>query len=170
VPMIDAFIPAGALKPEAEERLMKEITDTLIRLEGLDPSSERVQAVSVIFLHRPTIFVAGTLAGETRYRFIPSVPEGQYDDETRALIVREITAAVARAEGISFDAVSPRVWVFPNEIVDGGWGGRGGIRRLPDILALLAGEKAGRAAGERLASKRRNAALAILRTALDAVR
>ena len=170
MPMIDAFIPEGALTPAAEARLMKEITDILIRSEGLDPDSERVQAVSLVFLHRPKVFVAGSAAVTPRYRFIPSVPEGQYSDETRELIVREVTAAVARAEGASFDEVGPRVWVFPNEVADGGWGGRGAIRRLPDILAFLVGENEGKAAAERLANRRRNAAIAILRTALEAAR
>ena len=30
MPMIDALIPEGALKPEAEARLLKELTDILI--------------------------------------------------------------------------------------------------------------------------------------------
>jgi phenylpyruvate tautomerase PptA (4-oxalocrotonate tautomerase family) len=34
MPMIDVTIPEGALKPEAEKRLLKELTDILIRAEG----------------------------------------------------------------------------------------------------------------------------------------
>lgn len=55
-----------------------------------------------------------------------------------------MTEAVAQAEGRPFDEVSPRVWVFPNEIADGGWGGRGTIRRLADILTALVDETAAR--------------------------
>jgi len=163
MPMIDAFVPDGALRPDAEARMIKEITDKLIELEGLDPGSERIQAVSVVYLHRPRVFVGGAAAAEPRYRFIPSVPEGQYTELARAGVVREITAAVARAEGKPFDQVAPRVWVFPNEVTDGRWGGRGIIRRLPDIIAFLAGTEAGEAARERLARRRREAAAATLR-------
>jgi phenylpyruvate tautomerase PptA (4-oxalocrotonate tautomerase family) len=156
MPMIDAFIPQGALRPQAEKQLMKEMTDALIQIEGLDPASERVQAVSVVFLHRPVVYAAGALVDKPRYRFIPSVPEGQYSVKARAAIVREITAAVARAEGVVFDEVSARVWVFPNEIEDGLWGSRGLIRRLPEIVAFLAGDNEAQAARERLAEKRRS--------------
>jgi phenylpyruvate tautomerase PptA (4-oxalocrotonate tautomerase family) len=53
MPMIDAVIPEGALKPDAEEQLMKELTDVLLRAEGYDPANETAQSVSVVFLHRP---------------------------------------------------------------------------------------------------------------------
>jgi len=41
MPMIDAFIPDGALEPEAEERLLNEITETLLTLEGFEPTNEQ---------------------------------------------------------------------------------------------------------------------------------
>jgi hypothetical protein len=36
-------------------------------------------------------------------------------------LVREVIEAVARAEGGTFEEVSPRVWVFPNEVPEGRW-------------------------------------------------
>jgi phenylpyruvate tautomerase PptA (4-oxalocrotonate tautomerase family) len=153
MPMIDASIPEGALDPAAEERLLRELTDILIRLEGFDPANERVRAVTWTFLHRPKVFVAGDVPALPPYRFILLVPEGQYDDEIRTAVVREVTAAVARAEGRAFDEVSPRVWVFPTEVPDGTWGGRGQIRRLPDILAYLGGEGQREVAEAKLASR-----------------
>jgi len=162
MPMIDAFIPEGALEPEAEARLFEELTDILLRLEGLDPTNQKARDVSVIFLHRPKVFVAGASPGMPRYRFIPSVPEGQYNHESRIAVVKEVTEAVARAEGRSFDDVSPRVWVFPTEIADGGWGSRGVIRSLPDILAYLVGEHERPVAEAKLADQRRKNAVEIL--------
>ncbi len=72
---------------------------------------------------------------------------------------------MARAEGAPFDDVAPRLWVFPD---DGGWGGRGAIRRLPDILGVLVGIDERKAAAGRLTGRRKRAAVALLRTALEA--
>lgn len=169
MPMIDVLIPEGALKPEAETRLLKELTDILIKAEGFDPSNQIAQSVTVIFLHRPAaVFVAGARSTSPRYRIVPSVPEGQYNDESRAALVKDVTEAVVRAEGGKFEDVAPRVWVFPTEVADGEWGGRGLIRRLPEIQALIAGDHERKVGEERLARRRREKALAILSGALDA--
>lgn len=162
MPMLDAFIPEGALDSKAEVQLLNELTEILIRLEGIDPNNERARAVTWIFLHRPQVFVAGLPSALPRYRFIPSVPEGQYDDEAREAVVYEVTEAVARAESSTFEEVSQRVWVFPTEVPDGLWGARGQVLRLPDILAYLLGEDKRQLAEERLADRRRETAVAIL--------
>ena len=52
----------------------------------------------MLHLHRPAaIFVGGEPSKLPRYQIIPSAPEGQYTDEARATLVKEITEAVARA-------------------------------------------------------------------------
>jgi phenylpyruvate tautomerase PptA (4-oxalocrotonate tautomerase family) len=167
MPMIDALIPEGALKPEAEARLLKELTDILITHEGFDPSNIVAQSVSVVFLHRPAaVFVGGTPSASPRYRIIPTVPEGQYTDASRKALVKDVTEAVVRADGGKYEDVAPRVWVFPTEIPDGQWGSRGVIRPLPDIQA----EHERKVGEERLARRRRVKALAMLEGALDAAR
>lgn len=164
--MIDLCIPDGALGGAAEARLLEELTEILIRLEGFDPADERTRAVTWIFLHRPEVFVAGRAATSPRYRVVPFVPEGQYDDAVRTAVVREVTGALARAEGVAFEEVAPRVWVFPTEVPDGTWGGRGEVRRLPDIVAALSGEQARRAAEARLTERKRQRAVATLGVAV----
>ncbi|MEM5296816.1 Tautomerase enzyme [Burkholderia sp. JPY481] len=169
MPMIDALWPEDALTPEAEARLVKELTDILIRAEGYDPASEIAQRVTVFHLHRPAaIYVGGERTNTIRYRIIPSAPEGQYTDESRRFLVRQVTEAVARAENRPFDDVAPRVWVFPTEIPDGAWGTRGAIWMLPDIHALLAGESERGAGVARLARRRLEKARITLEAALDA--
>ena len=173
MPMIDVVIPEGALSPEAEARLMKEMTDILIRAEGFDPISNKIaQSVSVAFLHRPAaIYVAGTPATEARYRVIPSVPEGKYgDDEVIRTLIRDITEAFARAEGGKFEDVAPRVWIFPTEIPEGRWGSRGIIRSVADIQATLAGEHERAIGEELLAQRRRTKALELIEATADATR
>lgn len=171
MPMIDATIPEGALKPEAEARLIKEITDILIAHEGFDPANQVAQSVSVVFLHRPAaVFVGGARSPAPRYRIVPSVPEGQYTDATRKALVKAVTDAVVRADGGTYEDVAPRVWVFPTEIPDGQWGSRGVIRPLPDIQAFIAGEHERKVGEQRLARRRRVKALELLEGALDAAR
>jgi phenylpyruvate tautomerase PptA (4-oxalocrotonate tautomerase family) len=171
MPMIDALWPENALTPEAETRLVKELTNLLIAAEGYDPANPVAQAVTVLHLHRPAaIFVAGERYNEARYRIIPSAPEGQYSDATRKALVKAVTEAVARAENRPFEEVAPRVWVFPTEIPDGTWGSRGSIWTLPDIHALLTGESERSEGAERLARSRREQARITLEAALDGVR
>jgi phenylpyruvate tautomerase PptA (4-oxalocrotonate tautomerase family) len=169
--MIDALIPEGALKPEAEARLLKELTDILITAEGFDPANQTAQSVSIVFLHRPAaVFVGGVRSPAPRYRITPSVPEGQYTDESRKALVKEVTDAVVRAEGGKHEDVAPRVWVFPTEIPDGQWGSRGVIRRIPEIQAFIAGEHERTVGEQRLARRRREKAVEMLEGVLDATR
>lgn len=168
MPMIDAYIPAGALDAKADAKLMQELTDILIRHEGLDPTNERTRNVIWIFLHRPAIFCAGAPTSSLVYRITPSVPEGQYTDDARAGLVAEVTQAVARADGRTFEEVSAGVWVFPTEVFDGGWGSRGVIRSLPDIMEYFGGEPARRVGEKQLAAKRRNDVIAFFEAARQA--
>ena len=157
MPMLDAYIPAGALSPDAEQTLVSQLTDLLLRHEGADPTDPRARAIAWVFLHRPDeVFVAGERAAEPRYRFIASVPEGQFDDERRAAIVRDVTDAVLRAENNAHSYDPNRVWVFTNEIPDGTWGGGGRINRLADIVGYVTGDaETGRAYAERRLAHRR---------------
>ncbi|MCP1966522.1 tautomerase family protein [Bradyrhizobium elkanii] len=171
MPMIDVTIPEGALKPEAEARLIKELGDILIGHEGFDPANKVAQGVTVVFLHRPAaVYVAGQPSPSPRFRIVPTVPEGQYTEASRAALVKDVTDAVVRAAGGSFEDVAPQVWVFPTEIPDGQWGSRGVIRPLPDIQAFIAGEHEREVGEARLARRRRVKALELLAGALDAAR
>jgi len=170
MPMIDALWPEDALTPAAQARLVKELTNILITSEGYDPGNPVAQRVTVFHLHRPAaVFVGGEPSNAARYRIIPSVPEGQYTDESRRALVKAVTQAVARAENRPFEEVAPRVWVFPTEIAEGTWGSRGTIHTLPDIHALLAGEAERSVGAQRLARSRRERARITLEAAVDAV-
>jgi len=157
MPMLDAYIPAGALSPVAERALISQLTDLLLRHEGADPADPRARAIAWVFLHRPAeVFVAGESVAEPRYRFIASVPEGQFDDERRAAIVRDVTDAALRAENGSHPYDPNRVWVFTNEIPDGTWGGAGRINTLADIVGYVFEDPdKGRAYAERTLAARK---------------
>jgi phenylpyruvate tautomerase PptA (4-oxalocrotonate tautomerase family) len=162
MPMLDAYIPSGALAPEAEKTLLSQLTDLLIKHEGADPGNENVRSIAWVFLHRPeTVFVGGSEAAEPRYRFITSVPEGQFDPERREAMVETITSAVLDAEAGAYDRDPSRVWVFTPEVPDGTWGGAGRIVTLADIATFATGDpEAGRRYAEERLRGRREPALA----------
>jgi phenylpyruvate tautomerase PptA (4-oxalocrotonate tautomerase family) len=141
MPMLDAYIPEGALEPEAEEQLLARLTDLLLENEGADPSNPVARAIAWVFLHRPeAVFVAGERASLPRYRIVASVPQGQFDDERRQAMVASVTEAVLDAEPADRDRDPMRVWVFASEVPDGTWGGAGNIVRLADIAGLVMGD------------------------------
>ena len=141
MPMIDVTIPPGALQPDAERALMDRLTTILLRAEGLDPTSERARAVSLVFVSRPAaVYVAGAPAREPRYRVTCSVPEGQFDDAARERLVGEVTNAVLDAERGAHERTASRVWVFPVDVPEGRWGSRGKVQRLADIMTYNTGD------------------------------
>ena len=162
MPMLDAYIPQGALSPESERALLGELTDLLLRHEGADPADARTRSIAWVFVHRPEVYVAGAPAGAPRYRFVCQVPEGQYNDERRAAVTAEMTEALARAEGGRWPNPQERVWVFTSEIPDGTWGAQGHIFRLPDIAGYVAGDAGRQYAERQLAARRRETAEALL--------
>jgi len=163
MPRLDAYIPEGALSEDAENKLLSDLTDILLRNEGADPANPAARAIAWVWLHRPAkMFVAGESAQEPRYRFEPRVPEGQFDDERRQAMVEEITEAVLDAEDGAYERNPLRVWVFPEEIPDGSWGGGGRIFRLADIAGYVLGDQQkGREYAEKRLAGRRGAQLAV---------
>ena len=82
MPQLDAYIPAGALTPDAERDLMAKVTDLLIRHEGADPTNETVRSIAWVFVHRPeTVYVGG---GPPRLRATASSPPSPRASSTRS--------------------------------------------------------------------------------------
>ncbi|GGY95695.1 Tautomerase enzyme [Streptomyces poonensis] len=158
MPMLDLYIPEGALAPPAEAALVRRVTEILIRHEGFDPDDPETLAVSWAFVHRPAaVYVGGTPADAPRYKVVPSVPEGQLDARARSSVVAEITEAILDAENGAWPRDAGRIWVFPTEVPEGHWGGRGRITPLAAILNRLTGrdtERARALAAQRIAASR----------------
>jgi len=158
VPMLDVYIPEGALTTEVEDRLVARLTDLLLAHEGVKPDNPRARALAWVWVHRPAkVFVAGAAADRSRYKLVPQVPEGQYDDERRAAMVADATAAALDAEEQMGRSRDPSmIWVFPTEIPDGTWAGGGQIVRLGDIAGHVLGspEKGQSYAQQRLSARR----------------
>ncbi len=141
MPMLDAYIPQGALAPDAERELLAQLTDILLTHEGADPTDPAARSIAKLWLHRPEVLcVAGEPPEFPHYRIVASVPEGQFDDERRAAMVAAVTDAVLDAEQDRYPRDAARVWVFAFEIPDGTWGARGRIHRLADIAGFVLGD------------------------------
>ncbi|WP_066950270.1 hypothetical protein [Microtetraspora fusca] len=158
MPMLDVYIPDGALQPDAEAALLNRITEILIRYEGFDPADPVTRSVSWVFLHRPAaVYVGGSPADAPRYKVVPSVPEGQLDEKTRAGVIADVTEAILDAENGAWPRDAGRIWVFPTEIPEGHWGGYGQVRPLATILGRLTDhdtERARALAAQRIAASR----------------
>lgn len=165
MPMVDAYIPEGALSPDAERRLLGQITDLLLEHEGADPSNERARELAWVFVHRHETYVAGVPEQAPHYKFVCQVPEGQYNAERRAAVTAAMTQAVVEAEAGSHPDPVSRVWVFTHEIKDGSWGALGRTIRLPDIYEQVVGEKGRDVAEQVLADRRHEEAELVLRAA-----
>jgi phenylpyruvate tautomerase PptA (4-oxalocrotonate tautomerase family) len=166
MPMLDAYIPDGALMPEAEQELLGACTDLLLRHEGVRPGNQAARALAWVFVHRHQTYVAGVPAEAPHYKFVCQVPEGQYDEERRAAITRAITEALVKAEDGRWPSPEARVWVFTFEVPDGTWGGLGGrVLTLPDIADHVVGEAGRRYGEQRLAERRREQARLLLEAA-----
>jgi phenylpyruvate tautomerase PptA (4-oxalocrotonate tautomerase family) len=166
MPMLDAYIPGGALTPKAERKLLGTCTDLLLRHEGVDPANQAARALAWVFVHRHDMYVAGAPAEAPHYKFVCQVPEGQYDQEGRAAVTKAMTEALAEAEGGRWPDPQARVWVFTFEVPDGTWGGLGGrVVTLPDIAEHVVGDAGRRYGEQRLAQRRREQARLLLEAA-----
>ena len=169
MPMCDAYIPSGALEPDAERQLVRKVTDLLVEHElrritdllddpaAVKASRDRARAIAWTFVHRADPYVAGEVPEAPHYKFQASIPEGQIDDVFRNAIVGAITEAVRDAEAGKWPGIEGRVWVFTYEVPDGNWGGGGRnvhLRQIVDYVAPGLGE----IAEERFAAKRRKLA------------
>jgi hypothetical protein len=84
MPMLDAYLPEGALTSEAERKLLGTCTDLLLEHEGVRPTNERARSQAWMFVHRHETYVAGVPVAAPHYKLVCQVPEGQYDNKRRA--------------------------------------------------------------------------------------
>jgi hypothetical protein len=176
MPMCDAYIPLDALPADAEREMLSRISELLIQHElrrtldlvedadAAEASTKRARSIAWLSVLRHEAYVASAPAQAPYYKFVVNVPEGQADDEFRISVTRDITQAVADAEGGRWPHPEFRVWVFTWEVPDGTWGSTGRIIRLGDVIDFVAPQLREPAA-QRLADRRRDDARAVLAAA-----
>ena len=142
MPQIELTLPEGAFDAATQDKLMSELTTTLLRIEGAPAGSASALAISWGYVNEVPAgrhYQAGVpdTDGAARYRVVVSVPFGALDDERKQELVSEVTRLVLAAEGTADPTASFRVWVMINEVPDGNWGGAGRIWKLRDIAKLV---------------------------------
>jgi phenylpyruvate tautomerase PptA (4-oxalocrotonate tautomerase family) len=172
MPMCDAYIPAGALEPEAERKLIARITDLLVehemrRFEDLMPpgtvqaSRERASSIAWVFVHRTETYVAGLPVEAPFYKFEVTIPQGMIDDLFIPAMNHDLFAALKDAEGGRHLGLGKRIWTFVREVPNGTWGA--GDRAVTvGSIAEYVSPGLGKAADERWAAKQKTDAAAFL--------
>lgn len=149
MPMIELTVTEGALAKDALDALMAQLTDTLLRWEGVPDGSERAKDVAWGYVdERPAerVYHRGEpVPAQPLYKVEISIPERALDDTRKEGLVADMTRLILEAEGSTPDdgAAAMRVWVILREVADGNWGAAGQVWRLKDIARfVMSGEPA----------------------------
>lgn len=140
MPMIQLTLPAGVLSAEKRRDVQKTLAATLLKWEGApDTAFFRAQAWSRVDEVDRGAFAA-LEDDEPRFRVDVTVPEGALSDRRKEGLVKEATATVLDAAGLS-EADALRVWVLVHEQREGTWGAGGTIIRFAELAALAKAER-----------------------------
>ncbi|WP_433731866.1 tautomerase family protein [Nocardia sp. CA-129566] len=141
MPMIQLTLPAGVLSADARSALQKTLATILLTWEGApDTAFFRAQAWCRIDEVPEGAF--GTAEDDLpRFRVDATVPEGALSERRKAGLIKQVTADVLAAAGLS-DAQGLRVWVLIHEQPEGTWGAAGNIVRFAELKALAGGARA----------------------------
>jgi phenylpyruvate tautomerase PptA (4-oxalocrotonate tautomerase family) len=140
MPTITVTAPKGALGKPGRDKLMKRLSDTLLKWEGADVGNAAAQAIAWTYYNEvPTgnFYVGGVNTDAPRFKIDVTTPEGALDDASRTQLVQEIGVVVDEATDRA--GTGQNHWVLFNEIFEGGWGAAGRIFRRADIVATARG-------------------------------
>jgi hypothetical protein len=149
MPTCDAYIPADTLPADAEHQMLDRIGELLVwhalrrtldlaNIVDVGASTEPARSIALISVLRHEAYVTNRHAEAPYYKFVVHVPKEQVDDEFHTSITRDITQAVAAAEGGRWLDPEFRVWVVSLEVTDGTKGAGRQVKRVGDVVAHLA--------------------------------
>lgn len=140
MPMIEITLPEATFTKEEEARLAEDVTDALLRLEGMDTNPKARMLSWVYFHHHPNadLYIGGHAAHKAHYRFDVTVFENTLPDSHKERLTQALTQLVLQLEGTDDNRLNAaRVWVLFHEVPDGHWGGAGQIYRLADLMKMM---------------------------------
>ncbi len=144
MPVIEMTLPEGALTIEAKEKLVANLTETLMKWEGPLGNTRALAGSTLVYLHEAkegSFAVAGKFQSRgnpARYRLNLSIPFAVLSPERKQGLVAELTGVVLEAEGAPIDDLNRlRVLCIIQEVVEGNWASRGQILGVLDLARLL---------------------------------
>jgi phenylpyruvate tautomerase PptA (4-oxalocrotonate tautomerase family) len=138
--MIQLTLPAGVLTADARREVQNTLAATLLKWEGApDTAFFRAQTWSQVDEVSGATFTA-LEDDEPRFRLDVTVPEGGLSQRRKEGLVKEATANVLAAAGLT-EADALRVWVLIHEQPEGTWGAAGNIVRFAELAALAKAER-----------------------------
>jgi phenylpyruvate tautomerase PptA (4-oxalocrotonate tautomerase family) len=153
MPLMDIIYPAGALSEDSRQQLLTTLWATCLQWEGI-PANEVTASIAWVYLDerpRDSLSVGGTPLTQNVYRAHVRVMSGFMDQERVDGMVRDVTAAIAAADGTTGDG-RPRIYCIVEEVPSGTWGVDGTVWHSP-MAAEIAGLDPARVEGIRQAIK-----------------
>jgi len=123
MPLVEVIHPEGAFSADAKKTLLKNLSATCLRWEGVEVN-DTTQSVAWVYLDarpRESMSAGGRPLTQNIYRVNVSVMVGFMDYERIDGMVKEITEAILKADGTDGTG-APRVFVIINEVPSGTWG------------------------------------------------
>jgi len=136
--MIELNMPEKALSQDKQNKLMKTLTNTLLKWEGAPIDSQLAQDISWAFVtHTPKadFYVGGAPISQDHWRVKITVPQGTLDEDKKTGLVKDVQNEIAAITGD--DNLGIRAWCIITEIPSGNWGADGKIFTITDIARLV---------------------------------
>ncbi len=140
MPTITVTAPKNALAQPARDRLMKRLSDTLLKYEGADLKSPAAQDIAWTYFQETEagcFYVGGAPSSLPRLKIEVTTPQGQLNEVTRTQLAQALATVVNEEAGEK--SAGGNHWVLFHEITDGHWATAGRVFRRGDIIAAVRG-------------------------------
>lgn len=140
MPIIDVLISQGKFDQSQQDRLAKQLTQTLLNCD-VTRDNPKAPGINWCYIHEQpvgTVYVAGEQEHKPHYRIAITIMQGAMSDPVKQQVVHDMTQVVLAEEGTSFNPMNAaRVWITIHEVQEGNWAAAGQIYRLKDLMNYL---------------------------------
>jgi phenylpyruvate tautomerase PptA (4-oxalocrotonate tautomerase family) len=133
MPLIEIDVPAGALDAPAREALLKDVTASVLKVEGL-PDTAQSRALTWVFVREAALgtwAVGGVPPADLHFLVRVTVPLGTLSVARRRRMGLELHRVLSRVKGRALKA--DEAWIILTEIPEDHWTAEGKVLRLADI-------------------------------------
>ena len=140
MPLIDIYIPSGALNQEQQDELANALLQSLMHCDHAI-GNPRAQSINWVYVHEhpaEKLYVAGQARAKPHYRIEVTVMEGMMSQEVKELVARDMTQSVLQVEGTADNPMNAsRIWVLFHDMPEGSWASAGRVYRLQDLMNYI---------------------------------